>query len=102
MGYHTQYELEVDDMQPLKDDDSWFDGFIVARALIFDGFHDACKWYDHEQDMRFLSKHYPTVTFTLSGVGEEVTLSNCDAWIKTFKGGQKIRQQQGEITFKDV
>lgn len=54
--------------------------FALGRGL--DGGEKA-KWYEHEKDMRELSKLAPSILFTLSGEGEE----SSDAWKKYFKNG---------------
>lgn len=102
MGYYTQYTLDSDDDRPLQEDDSWKLVFPDVEQLLFLDYVDARKWYDHQADLIQISDRFPSVTFTLSGVGEEITMQDCDVWIKTFKGGNMIRHQKGEITFKDV
>ena len=102
MGYYTKYQLEVDDEQPLQDDASWKMVYPQVEELLFRDHVNAIKWYDHKADMIQMSDCFPSVRFTLSGVGEEITMGDCDVWIKTFKGGKMIRHQKGEITFKDV
>lgn len=57
---------------------------------------DSCKWYDHDDDMRWLSNKFPTVLFTLKGEGEE----SGDLWVKYYKGG-KCQEARAEITFAD-
>lgn len=45
---------------------------------------EAIKWYDHETDMRNLSKAFPDFIFQLEGSGEE----SGDIWVKWFNKGQ--------------
>lgn len=58
------------------------------------GCGDSCKWYNSEQDMRWLSEKFPTVLFTLKGEGEE----SGDLWIRYFKGG-KMQDCRAEIVY---
>lgn len=44
---------------------------------------ERCKWYDHDDHMRELSRQYPDVLFTLHGEGE----AQDDLWRKYYKGG---------------
>lgn len=92
MGYSTRYSLEVD---PKFNEE--FENFCESSDLeckpyekpnfwsaLINGEMDACKWYDHEQHMVELSKKFPEILFTLTGVGEE----GGDLWKKYFKGGK--------------
>ncbi len=48
------------------------------------GYNVACKWYNHETEMKCLSEKFSTVLFILKGKGEEAG----DLWIKYFKHGK--------------
>ena len=84
MGYNTCYSLktfggnpdlskEINNSDfPLQDDG---DGMWCP--------YDACKWYDHADDISALSKKYPEVLFELYGEGEEAG----DLWKKFFLEG---------------
>ena len=48
------------------------------------GAADEVKWYDHEIDMKALSKQFPDFLFELRGQGEE----NADIWLKWFFRGK--------------
>lgn len=101
MGYYTNYYLEIenlDDFEPefemhvaeklVQITDEWNEADLeyAARcrsplsALISD---DSMKWYDHENDMRALSKEFPKCRFVLEGQGEEPE----DLWRKYFYNG---------------
>jgi hypothetical protein len=56
---------------------------------------DGVKWYDHEIDMKELSKRFPEVIFKLHGKGEE----NDDMWNKYFKNG-KMQSCYAFITYE--
>lgn len=45
---------------------------------------DECKWYEHEREMRDLSKEFPDIVFKLHGEGED----NEDVWDKYFVNGK--------------
>ena len=53
---------------------------------------DVAKWYGHPEDMREISKHWPDILFTLSGVGEETG----DVWAEYYLGGKVHREFQPE------
>ena len=64
-------------------------------ALAVDGTSaENCTWYDHDNDMKALSKEFPDVLFTLHGIGEEAG----DIWVKYFRNG-KVQSVKGRIVF---
>lgn len=46
--------------------------------------YDPVNWYDHEEDMRAISKEFPDIHFELNGAGE----LNDDIWTQHFLGGK--------------
>lgn len=54
---------------------------------------EACRWYEHEDDLLTLSKQFPTYLFTLSGTGEQKE----DMWKKYFLDG-RIQEERARIT----
>jgi len=57
---------------------------IVTSVVGYNPFDDETKWYEHEADMKKISKEYPDVIFELSGEGEE----SGDVWKKYFVNGK--------------
>lgn len=57
---------------------------LVTKELGFDPFSDDCKWYDHDKDMREISKKYPETIFILEGEGGE----SGDIWKKYYLNGK--------------
>lgn len=95
MGYNTSYNLTLRNegdrfyaiVEALKEKE------VVGYAL--DDFletYDSVKWYDHEQDMKEVSKQFPDIIFELHGEGEDTG----DIWDKYFKNG-KIQVCRAEI-----
>lgn len=82
---------------PISLDDAvgrWIESESEASyALDTDGTaQESCKWYEHETDVRRLSKLFPNVLFTLHGEGEE----NDDIWNKYFLNG-KMQVEKAKI-----
>lgn len=116
MGYYTEYSMSVHDwgkrtptlkreiaqkicdmydanecMWPIASEimangvDSYDDNYC---GLDIDG-EEACKWYEHEEDMLELSRAFPNVTFKLHGDGEEKE----DMWDSYYKNGKSVNYQ---------
>lgn len=62
----------------------------------FNPFGDSCKWYEHDDDMKALSKKYPKTIFVLEGKGEEPE----DIWRAYYQNG-KMQLCKASITFDD-
>jgi hypothetical protein len=96
MGYCTSYTLAWDK----HDCDVAINEYIRNSemhnyALEEDGrCYGSCKWYDHEADMREMSKVFPDAVFDLYGEGEETG----DLWHKYFKNG-KMQECIGVVEF---
>lgn len=91
MGYYTKYELETipysnEAWEVINEDDGTY--YAVQE------YADSCKWYDHEMDMKELSKQFPNVVFKLKGEGEEAG----DLWHKYFKNG-KVQVCEAKIVY---
>lgn len=46
--------------------------------------YDSVNWFNHEEDMRAISKEFPDIHFELHGEGE----INDDIWTQHFVGGK--------------
>jgi hypothetical protein len=55
-----------------------------TKNYILSGWGEGIKWYEHEDDMKKLSKRIAGVVFKLRGIGEE----HPDEWVKYFKDGK--------------
>lgn len=65
-------------------------------AMTSDGAsNERSKWYEHEGDMRGMSKKFPHVLFTLKGEGEE----SGDLWAKYFLNG-KMQAAKAQIVIE--
>ncbi len=113
MGYYTNFEIRMYDTTKNKAQMSFCDaGF---GETIFKNFNeivgysfdvtptgdyiyssDEIKWYDHEAEMKQLSKLYPTVLFQVDGDGEE----QGDVWVEYFIDGRS-QYIKAEITLDD-
>jgi len=104
MGYQTNYTLTCSDDEVLKkifddeDDDEVKEDFI--EWLWFDKTKyeasASMKWYDHEDDMRKLSKQHKGCVFTLAGEGEDGE----DLWKKYFLDG-KMQEARARIEYDE-
>lgn len=96
MAYNTRYTLEVSAEMDFQDFGMWILSNDEARfALNLRGeTNEPCSWYEHEKDLRELSKSFPEIRFTLSGDGEEKN----DLWKKYFLNG-KMQEARGVITY---
>lgn len=84
MGYHTYHELTIEpDDEELKRQiiDGESSDSEVRNLWVYG--EEPSKWYEHDEDMRELSKKWPNVTFHLHGEGEE----NDDIWTATYVNG---------------
>jgi len=68
----------------------------LRRIVGYDPLEESCKWYEHEENMRELSRINPEVIFTLKGEGEE----SGDIWAKYFHQG-KMQHAQAQIKFEE-
>lgn len=89
MGYYTRYELVQPDMSDELEDAIHYRD--LEYALIDE---NEAKWYDHESDMRELSRRFPNTLFELHGEGED----SGDIWVKYFKNG-KMQSCEARIEF---
>lgn len=101
MGYTTCYTLDV---KHIKNEDQFMelrnmlDGKtkecmdVIGYALEKGCYHDGqasfdcwqdVKWYEHENDMKVVSQHFPDMVFCLHGEGE----TQGDVWDKYFHNG---------------
>lgn len=89
-----QYE-DSDKFYPFADE---FSDYLRDDSLIgFElGFSDMVKWYEHDEDMRELSKRFPETVFCLHGEGEE----SGDLWRTYYKNG-KAQECNAKIVYDD-
>lgn len=111
MGYYTTYELSiegkgenwvhgVDESGKTVRVNIGYDHEAIEREIVeqsgysslFDG--EAIKWYDHDDEMKQISKKYPDLVFTLVGVGEE----SGDMWCKYYQAG-KCQHEPARIEY---
>jgi hypothetical protein len=105
MGYYTRHKLSIKfDPEPGTSKDS-YEPEVVATNEIYilgvtkhiqevsgysielDEFGEECKWYEHEEDLRKISKTFPQYMFTLEGIGEEAG----DQWKEYYRNGKMQR-----------
>ena len=106
MGYNTRYTLKWDVSKSAKTTWDEISEEIALRQEVNPDFfyavdsvgggNDACKWYEHEEEVAQFSKIYPDVLFELHGEGEE----SGDIWKKYFKNG-KIQICNAKIIFDE-
>lgn len=104
MGYYTKFELDIKGAG-----ERWVTGVdengiktrvnigvdhdeITRELLTLAGYDslfddDTHKWYEHDNNMREISRKYPDILFVLSGEGEE----SGDLWRCYYKAGKAQR-----------
>lgn len=85
MGYYTDYEIGLEN--GVVSDEAFRIGIesvgcSYGQLSLYETMN--LKWYDHEKDMKAVSKLFPEVTFRLQGDGEETG----DNWRMYFKDGK--------------
>lgn len=93
MGYYTRYQLTVSE-EPEDLSRNFPQSYGEKFFLELLRGSDEIKWYEHDEEMRFISKQYPDILFTLSGEGE----ISGDIWIKYYQNG-KCQTENAKITF---
>ena len=98
MGYYTDYSLEVKNLKNREEFDSLVESLkeieIIGYALDEGTYYDSeqyayfscsesARWYEHDDDMRRISRKLPHVTFMLEGDGEDSE----DKWRTYYKDG---------------
>lgn len=98
MGYYTRYKLKVS-----KEPEGLAERFNKTADYgesfyehLVSGNEDSVKWYEHDENMRAVSKEYPDILFTLYGEGEE----SGDIWVKYYKNG-KSQVANAQIKFDE-
>jgi len=98
MGYYTCYRLEIIEGNPEGVIEALRDHSEEAnRALTDEGdTEQEAKWYESDEDMKWLSTTYPEHLFMLEGEGEE----SGDLWRQYWRNG-KCQHVSAEIVYED-
>ncbi len=108
MAYMTYYSMEISEPKPTVADAARWLAETVDKTppthpeheqnssfweLVLSGEEDA-PWYNHKEDMQALSKMWPDILFTLTGIGEEQD----DQWVEYHMNGkvQRLDRPQWE------
>lgn len=94
MGYYTRYKLSYKSKEELNLIDSLSP--YIGKDLLLGFLSEEIKWYEHEHDMKKLSKMNPEVVFSLYGIGENYE----DKWVKYFKNG-KMQLSFAKMSFEE-
>jgi hypothetical protein len=102
MGYNTNYRLYCSDNEVLEKlvEDEGENEYLSYMDLSTNRGETYAemsgKWYDHEDDMKKVSKENKGVLFTLHGEGEE----GGDLWRKYFLNG-KMQEAYARIEYDE-
>ena len=108
MGYYTRYRLGASKKGVpttrkeiieafRKVNSNEYEGFETWVEDLIDGSSEETKWYEHEDEMRKVSKLLPGVILVLDGEGEGD--GDIDVWKKYFKDG-KMQADYAKLIFK--
>lgn len=108
VGYYTSHKLEYDleyrSVSSKTTEEEIFlyikehknINYALSQTLHNSSFGERCKWYEHQQDMRDMSKKFPKVLFILQGEGEEAG----DVWKEYYLNG-KMQRAQAQLIFEE-
>lgn len=96
MGYYTRYELQSEPNIIETDDFKEKFNQVCGDNEYDYVIEEDCKWYQHDENMRDISKLYPFTLFMLDGSGEETG----DIWRKYFFNG-RMQFCKAAIVFED-
>ena len=88
MGYYTDFSLDWD---ANPETTAAIEAAIEELEIPLD---DEAKWYDYGVEMTVLTRRFPDVLFTLTGIGQE----HDDIWRHYFKGAHD-QKEIASITF---
>ncbi len=86
MGYNTTYKVYVVNDTPAK----WTLDKDLARISDYvfdDGEAHDIKWYEHDAEMKLLSKEHPDTIYEVRGNGEDES----DVWVSFYKDGKSYK-----------
>lgn len=102
MGYETSFKITVEPrstrslleaiVEKIENLDNCYP-YVNSQG---NAIHASCKWYEHEDDMRIVSTHFPEIVITVNGDGEE----SGDLWRRYYKNG-KCQKAETRITFTE-
>jgi len=108
MGYYTDYMISFrTDPRDIETEPALFNEirlWFVDKSDMFPSpdkrkrtlMMQETKWYSHDEDMKALSKAFPTVKFYLEGVGEEFP----DIWVKRYVDGS-VEMARARISYEE-
>jgi hypothetical protein len=99
MGYYTFYTLTAygpqAEVERLRNADPTLDP--SDPEFRFSTVSDEhMKWYESERDVKALSKHFPKLTFVLTGEGEDSE----DKWKAKFRDGKMTHLVRASIMYR--
>lgn len=85
MGYNTNYKLQTippSETRRVRNRITGIDGY--------DPFDESCKWYEHEEHVRDVSREIPDVIIRVDGSGEDAG----DVWTLYALNGSVVKRRQ--------
>ena len=87
MSYRTDHDLTIDTAEPTLQEVAGRMAQMEELAKTYEAILDSrcpASWYDHEEQMRRVSREWPDTLLTLRGTGEDPG----DQWVKYFRNGR--------------